>query len=214
MAVYKCHRGCVGIHRGSYQLFRRASAPAKHSLPLSPLCAKWSWCVYIDTHLLSAISVASLWWNMDVCLALFHPASSSKSVPHAYLLMTPKSCQLVAACPLPPLFFFFPLFYWLHVSLCDEIWMRVLSLSVPFFLPLTGCFSQVSLWWNMDACPLSFSPPLTGCLCHASLWDEIWMSVPCWSCECKMLSIHYRGNYVRPLQVPRIICAVLTHEVF
>lgn len=39
-------------------------------------------------------------------------------------------------------------------------------LSVPLFLPLTGCFSQVSLCWKINACPISFSPPLSVSAVH------------------------------------------------
>lgn len=153
MAVYKCHRGCVRIHRGSYQLLD-VLLPQRSTLCLSlPLRGKWSWCVYIDTHLLSAISVASFWWNMDVRLALFHPASFSKSVPHAYLLTIPKSWQLVAACPLPPLFFIPCFINYVYLCVMKYECVSFLFLSRSF-LPLTGCFSQVSLS------------------------DEIWMRVP------------------------------------
>ncbi len=139
---YKCHSGCVCIHRGSYQLLD-VLLPQRSTLcfPLPP-SYKWSWCIYIDTHLLSAISVTSSRWNMDVCLALFD-FSFPKSVPHPYYWRSPGLS--VSGWLSQSSTVFFPSFI-NYVYLCV---MKYECMSFLFsshsFLPLTCSFSQVSL---------------------------------------------------------------------
>lgn len=99
-----------------------------------------------------------------MCAFLCFPSPPCLKVSLMPIYCDPKSCQLVAGCPLPPLF----------------------SCFINYMC--------ISVWWNMNACLFSFCPiiffflPLTVFLFfffhQVSLSDEIWMHVPC-------LSLHH-----------------------
>lgn len=176
MAVYKCHHRCVCIHRGSYRLLD-VLLPRRSALCISfpPVVSGPDASILIPTCYRPFQPPLSLWWNMDVCLSLLSYSCLPKSIPHAYLLCSQESS--ISGCPRSLLF---PCFINnMSISARWNMNARLFSFcTITFFfffslLPLTGYFSQVSLWWNMNACPLSFSPPLTGCLSCASQQDEI-----------------------------------------
>lgn len=174
MAVYKCHHRCVCIHGGSYRLLD-VLLPRQSALCISfpPVVSGPDASILIPTcyHPFQPPSRFDEIW---MCASLCCPIPVCLKVSLMPIYCVPKSRQLAAV----PVFCCFPVLLTICLSQRDEIWMHVFSLSLPllfFFslLPLTGYFNQVSLWLNMNACPLSFSPPLTECLSCASQQDEI-----------------------------------------
>lgn len=200
MAVYKCHHGCVCIHRGSYRLLD-VLLPRRSALCISlpPVVSGPDASILIPTCY-RPFQPPSRSDEIWMCASLCCPIPVCLKVSLMPIYCVPKSPQLAAV----PVLRCFPVLLTICLSQRDEIWMHVFSFSVPllfFFLSshlpviLTKClFDEI---WMHVPCP-SLHHLLSVSAVHRSKMKYRCMSPQAWSCKCRLPRSITGKNYARP----------------